>query len=169
MPSNHASNDPDLVQPTQYIVPPNRTAKKPPPKPWLLPKFEPLTIDDFDDHGKPNLPPDVDPHNPFQLFSLFFTEEIMDKLVEWTNEYAELHPTPKEKAPKERAWPWQPTCREELYAYLAVLIHMGLTSESCIEDYWGDLDTHGVKHVVKKYMGLQKFEQLDRYFRVTKP
>jgi hypothetical protein len=45
MPSNRASNDLDLVQPTQYIVPPNRTAKKPPPKPWPLPKFEPLHID----------------------------------------------------------------------------------------------------------------------------
>jgi len=55
--SNHASNDLDLVQPIQYIVLPNRTIKKPPLKPWPLPEFKPLTIDDFDNYGKLNLSP----------------------------------------------------------------------------------------------------------------
>lgn len=40
------SNDIDLVQPTQYNVSKNKPAKKPPLKPWDLPKFEPLAIDD---------------------------------------------------------------------------------------------------------------------------
>ena len=154
MPSNHASNDLDLVQPTQYLIPPNRTAKKPPPKPQPLPNFEPLTIDNFNNHSKPNLPPNVDLYNPFQLFSLFFIDEIIDKLIEQTNEYAELYPTPKEKAPKERARPWQPIYKKELYAYLAVLIHMGLSSESYIKDYQGNLDTNRVEYIIKKYIGL---------------
>jgi len=55
MPSNRTSNDIDLVQPTQYKVPPSRVAEKPPPKPWELTDFEPLHIDDFDDYGTPNL------------------------------------------------------------------------------------------------------------------
>jgi hypothetical protein len=33
MPSNHTSNDIDLVQPTQYNIQPNRVAKTPPPEP----------------------------------------------------------------------------------------------------------------------------------------
>ena len=57
MPSNRTSKDIDFVQPTQYKVPPNRVAKKPPPEPWELPDFKPLHIDDFDDHSTPNLPP----------------------------------------------------------------------------------------------------------------
>jgi len=36
---NYISNDIDLVQPTQYIVPKNRVAKKPPPEPEPLPHF----------------------------------------------------------------------------------------------------------------------------------
>ena len=44
MPSNRTSNHIDLVQPTQYNVQPNRCAKKPPPKPWPLPDFTPMTI-----------------------------------------------------------------------------------------------------------------------------
>ena len=85
MPSNRTSNDIDLVQPTWYKVPPNRVAKKPPP--------EPLHINNFDDYGTPNLPPTLDRNDPFAIFSQFFTIEIMDKLVEWTNKYAELHPS----------------------------------------------------------------------------
>ena len=166
MPSNRTSNDIDLVQPTQYHVPPHRIAKKPPPKPWPLPDFVPLDIHDFDDHGTANLPPDVDLHNPFELFSQFFTDDIMDKLVEWTNEFAELN-QPDEEIEHPR--PWQPTCKEELWAYLAVLIHMGLTRESSIEDYWGDLDSTSTEHIVKKYMSIVRFQQLERYFRCTKP
>ena len=82
MPSNCTSNDIDLVQPTQYKVPLNRVAKKPPPEPWELPDFEPLHIDDFDDYGTPNLPLTLDRNDPFAIFSQFFTSEIIDKLVE---------------------------------------------------------------------------------------
>jgi len=50
-----------------------------------------------------------------------------------------------------------------------VLIHIGLTQESSIEDYWGSLDTTGSEHIVKKYISRVRFEQLDRYFRCTEP
>ena len=166
MPSNRTRIDIDLVQSTQYNVPPHKTAKIPPPKPWPLPNFEPLHIDNFDDHGSPNLPPKVDTHDPFKLFSLFFTEDIMDKLVEWTNKHAELYP-PDEETEHPRLW--QPTCRQELYAYFGVLIHMGITIESSIEDYWKDLNTHGTEHIVKKYMGAVRFQQLDQHFRASPP
>ena len=66
-----------------------------------------------------------------------------------------------------RARPWQPTSREELYAYFGVLIHMGITSESAIEDYWGSLDSDGCSHIVKNYISKNRFQQLDRYFRAT--
>jgi hypothetical protein len=38
---------------------------------------------------------------------------------------------------------WQPTCRQELYAYFGVLIHIGITIEPAIKAYWKDLNTHG--------------------------
>ena len=82
----------------------------------------------------------------------------MDKLVEWTNKHAELYPPDEET---ERPRLWQPTCRQELYAYFGVLIHIGITIESSIEDYWKDLNIHGTKHIVKKYIGAVQFQQLD--------
>jgi hypothetical protein len=59
------------------------------PKPWPLPNFNAFHINDFDDHGKPNLPPGVEQSNPFTIFSQFFTNKVMGQLPEWTNTYAE--------------------------------------------------------------------------------
>jgi Transposase IS4 len=56
-----------------------------------------------------------------------------------------------------------------LYAYFGVLIYMGITIESSIEDYWGDLEPAGAGHIVKNYIGLVRFQQLNRYFRCTEP
>ena len=64
----------------------------------------------------------------------------MDKLIEWTNKHAELYQLDKEA---EHLRVWQPTCRQELYAYFGVLIHIGITIEPAIKDYWKDLNTHG--------------------------
>ena len=78
----------------------------------------------------------------------------MDKLVAWTNKYAELYPPDKEK---EHLRLWQPTCKQELYAYFAVLIYIGITIESAIKDYWKDLDTYGTEYIVKKHIGINRF------------
>ena len=41
---NCLSNDMDLVQPTKYLTPKSRIAKKPPPTPEPLPPSQPLPI-----------------------------------------------------------------------------------------------------------------------------
>ena len=89
MPSNRAFLDPDIVQPTKYIVPPTRVAKELPPEPWQLPKFKPFVIDGYNAHGELILPPNTNTSDPMALFNLFYTDKIMDKLVEWTNAYAD--------------------------------------------------------------------------------
>ena len=67
--------------------------KKPPLKPWPMPSFKPYKIDNWHDYGQPNFLPGLNTSNAFAIFGLFFIEDIMDKLVEWTNEFAELHQT----------------------------------------------------------------------------
>ena len=161
MPRNRARIDADLVQKTQYNVPPNKTAKTPPPKPWPLPHFEPLHINNWDDHSLLNLPSDVNQYNPYKLFSLFFTEDIINKLIKWTNKHAELYPLHKET---EYARLQQPTYKEELYAYFGVLIYIGITIKLCIKDYWKDLDTYGMEYIIKKYILIVQFQQLNYYF-----
>ena len=88
MPTTY-SNDIDLVRPTQYTVPPGKKAKQPAPEPWILPAFKPLQIDDFQLQGEPCLPRNVDNSDPLALFRLFFTNKIMDNIMEWINAYVE--------------------------------------------------------------------------------
>ncbi|KAF2817332.1 uncharacterized protein BDZ99DRAFT_13689 [Mytilinidion resinicola] len=65
--------------------------KLPYPKPTPLPAFEPLQINNYDAPGTPNIPPGLDQHDPVALFRLFFTDEMVEKMVRWTNEYAKDH------------------------------------------------------------------------------
>ena len=46
---------------------------------------------------------------------------------------------------------------------------MGLTIEPAIEDYWKDLNTHGTEYIVKQYIGVVRFQQLNRHFRALPP
>jgi len=68
---------------------PHVIAKEPPPEPWQLPKFEPFIIDDYKAHSEPILPPNTNINNLIALFNLFYTNKIIDKLIEWINAYAD--------------------------------------------------------------------------------
>jgi hypothetical protein len=95
---------------------------------WPLPAFELLRVKDYNSCGTLNLPPYIDPYDAFAIFKLFFTDKILDKLIEWTNKYAELYLLRRILLP---------ICKEESYTCFRVLIHMGITIESAIEDCWG--------------------------------
>ena len=96
----------------------------------------PLHIDNDNEYGRPNLPHNVDPGDAYGIFKLFFTDELLNELVNFTNRYAELHLTLEDKQPKGRPRAWKLVCKLELYAYFTVLIHMGIYIKPTIEDYW---------------------------------
>ena len=48
-----------------------------------------------------------------------------------------------------------------------MLIYIGIIIELSIKDYWGDLELAGVGYIVKNYIGLVRFQQLNCYFRCT--
>ena len=147
---NYVSNDIDLVQPTQYPISKNRGLKKPPPAPETLPAFTPLPIRNKNEYSKPNLPNYIDDKGPWQLFKLFQTDELIDKLVEYINKNVELYPPPEDAQFPRR---WKPTLRQELYAYLAVLIYIGLHIEGSVEDYWHKDFSYGAMYIVSNYIG----------------
>src|ERR1700722_10674345 len=90
-------------------------------------------------------------------------------MVAWINKYVELHPTPEDQKLKGRERLWQPTLRRELYAYFAIIIHMGLVIEPAIKDYWGSLINYGFKHKILRYILKNRFKQIDRYIRCITP
>ena len=132
-----------------------------------MPKFIPLNIDGAPSytHGKARIPEDVDKDDPYTLFQLFFTDEILESLVQHTNEFAELHQL-KEESKSSRKW--EPTWLEELRAYIAVYIWNGVYYQHDVEDLWNRNPARGPVHdVVFKHIGLNGWEQIDRYFHVS--
>ena len=77
----------------------------------------------------------------------------MDKLVKWINKYMEFYPVKE----TEFICLWKLIYRQELYAYFSVLIHTGITIESSIKDYWGDLKLASTSYIVKNYISLKRF------------
>ena len=88
---NRISNNIDLVQPTQYIIPKNLVVKKLLLEPALLPHFNPLPIYNKNKYSQLKLPANIDNNDPLQLFKLFQTDKWIDRLMEYTNGNAELY------------------------------------------------------------------------------
>ena len=108
----------------------------------------------------------MNPNDPYAIFSLFFNEEALQVLVQYTNEYAFLNPGPK--GPKARVW--FPTTVKEFKAYLGVSIWMRLHIESSIPEFWNSDPLKGPIHdQVLKHISLKRWQQIDRYFHISKP
>ena len=73
------SNDIDYVK---WKDPRTKKLKKPLLEPWALPPFTPMEIDDYLDPREPSIPSSLNQHDPLAIFKLFFTKEIIDKIVE---------------------------------------------------------------------------------------
>ena len=148
------SNDIDYVQWKDLCT---RSSKNPLPEPWALPPFSPLLIDDYYDPGEAAVPSSIDRHDPMALFSLFFTDEILDKMAGWTNAFVEAHSVSEKDIPRGKQRPWLPTYRQELYVYFGVIIYMGITIELVVEDYLGPIKK-GAAYKVGDYMSKNRFE-----------
>ena len=79
------------------------------------------------------LPEYTSPDDPITLFTLYYTPEIMDLIVEKTNDY--MREPKDDSLPFTRANKWYPTCRGELYVYFAIRIYMTLHIDNEIADY----------------------------------
>ena len=67
--------------------------------------------------------------DPFALFSLFFTPELLASIVTFINSYAGRNHTDKKHK-------WKPLCVPELYVYLGCVLYMGVRHEKNVEFYW---------------------------------
>jgi len=89
MPSNRAFLNPNIAQPTKYIIPLTCVAKELPLEPWQLPKFKPFIINDYNAHSEPILPLNTNISNLMALFNLFYIDKIINKLIKWINAYTD--------------------------------------------------------------------------------
>ena len=107
-------NDIDYIQ---WKDPRTKLSKNPLLEPWALPPFSSLLIDDHYNPSKAAVPSSINCYNPIALFSLFFTNKILNKMASQINVFIEAHSISEKDAPRGKKRPQLPTCRQELYAY----------------------------------------------------
>ena len=163
MPRNRVSTDADHVVPDPR---PSNPAKKPPPPPWPTPYYQPIKIQAPYCIGVSQLPSHINPSSPYDIFSLFFDEECLQTLTDYTNKYAEL------AAPKQGQFcrPWYPTTLQELKAYIATWIWMGLNQDIPIVSFWNQDPRGWSEHKeIFNHISKNRWQQLDRFFHVSEP
>ena len=121
--------------------------------------FYPMKLPDFD--WEITLPENTSPDDPITLFTMYYTPEIIDIIVEKTNSY--LREPKDESCPHARADKWYPTSCGEIYTYFAVRIYMTLFVCNKIADYWNTKD-FTPNHPISDYMSRDRFQEL--YIRV---
>jgi hypothetical protein len=171
------SNDHDFVPPTQY-----KSSRTKQPGPSLLsqleliPKFEAMELENA--KGSSQNLHTIDFSSPENLFSLFFTDSVLDRIVRCTNLNAEkVRVDPVATRAKNIRFhdslnqlPWKPVTSSEILAYLGILIYMGIHVEPHINDYWNTSVEDGPIHqLVRKTMSKHRWKQMDRYLHIWNP
>ena len=90
--------------------------------------------------------------DPYEIFILFFDDETLTILANNTTEYAQVHPAPADK-PHTRTWSLR--MKEELRAYIAAYVWMGVYLEKEVKDFWNTDPAKGLIHdIVRQHISL---------------
>lgn len=142
---------------------PTKKPKIPPPEPWEIPTFSPMEIASPPTYGH-SIKLETD--DPYEIFSLFLTEDALELIATNTNRNQELNPAPR--SPYARKW--HPTTAKELRAYIGAYIWMGVHVEPEIEDYWRKDPAKGPIHSqIGDHISRNRWEQIDRYLHISAP
>lgn len=162
------SNDIDHQYGSQGITQRPKKPRRAPPEPGPLPEYTLMYIQPISNwHKTSKLPKHVNPANAYEIFSLFFSEEVLETIAKHTNEYAAYHRQVDEYT---RPRPWKDTTPKELMAYITTYIWMGLHPKHDVAEYWNtDADEGPIHKPVRKHIRLVRWQQLDRFLHISKP
>lgn len=128
---------------------------------WSEEDLKPV-LHDFE--GEEGLKVDISPNSTtFDLFSLLFGQELLEKIVEWTNLNAKTSdsgPPSTESNSKN----WKNVSFEEMKKFLGLCIVMGNIRMPNLKMYWSN-DVLYFHPLFGKTMGRNRFELILRYLR----
>lgn len=110
---------------------------------------QPKVIPNFDSAGKPTHQGFTRLSQPIDYFNRYFDSEIIKKIVDETNLYAE------QKNEKN----WTPLTQEELQAFLGILIMMGINKLPTLELYWSS-DPFFNNQEISSIMPVKRFKKI---------
>ena len=117
-------------------------------------------------NGKPGVNASIISSEPIQIFEHFFTDELIEHIVYYTNLFAEQSIAEKQREGKlkkrSRENSWQPITPNDIRLYIAVLIYRGLIWKPTIHMYYTKnilFSTPGVPAIMPQ----QKFILIEKY------
>ena len=125
--------------------------------------FYPIQLPDF--NKDINLLENTSPEDLITLFTMYYTPEIMDIIVEHTNNYIRV--PADDSLPYTRANQWYPTCCGELYLYFAISIWMSLYVMNEISDYW-NISNLIPDYSIASLISRNRFQELHIYGRLAR-
>ena len=131
------------------------------PLPNIVPKWDPLVIENETERGKPHVPSSVNRSSPIELFKLFFTEGWLDVVVKCINANAIRIMNEEKNSDYRSPRAWHPVDKFDIMRYLAGVIHMGLHPEAEITGYWGAYEDTGVLHRIREFISLKRWQQIN--------
>ncbi|XP_063628187.1 piggyBac transposable element-derived protein 4-like [Cydia splendana] len=115
----------------------------------------PMSFEEFQGAVKMSIPPNTE--NPYDYFKLFVTDEIIDKIVHETNNFAN-------KSVGTNLW--KPTDKEEMHTFFAILLAMGLVKVPHIGDYWSKNKLYRNEYI-SSLMSRDRFLALLKYWHFS--
>lgn len=105
----------------------------------------------------------IDCNDPFSLYKLFFTDYILEMIVEETNKYAlQCINNSSSNNSRRHQQAWQPVTKSEMDTFIGILLIMGVTQLPDIKLYWSKNDMYTnvrVKNAMKRdrFLSILKF------------
>ncbi|XP_014612713.1 PREDICTED: piggyBac transposable element-derived protein 4-like [Polistes canadensis] len=96
---------------------------------------------------------DTDCNDPFALYKLFFTDYILEKIVEETNKYAAQCINNSLFISRTHQLPWKPVTKNELNTFIGILLIMGVMLSPDIRLYWSQKEMYTnlrIKNAIKR-------------------
>ena len=127
--------------------------------------FKPVIV--ADRPSKPCLPSTISPNDAYGIFSLFFTDNVLDTIAKNTNSYARSRgahlPKPPSYTRKQSTWlsHWRDTSATELRAYLGVLLYRSLYSQPRRYSYWSVNINRPIHEALSSSIGRDRFAELE--------
>ena len=117
-------------------------------------------------NGKPGVNASIISSEPIQIFEHFFTDELIEHIVYYTNLFAEQSIAEKQREGKlkkrSRENSWQPITPNDIQLYIAVLIYRGLIWKPTIHMYYTKNILFSTPEV-PAIMPQQKFILIEKY------
>ena len=106
------------------------------------------------------LPSNIQPNDVYAIFSLFFSDAVLDVLIKSTNAYGAQHY-------KQLKATWQNTSRTELRAFLEVLIYRSLYPLPKHKDYWNINPQNPIHIGLTNALSRDRFSQLEASIHIS--